>query len=38
MVRNPRDVELSVLKNRNGITGSVIKHKYYPQYNYFEEC
>lgn len=33
----PRDIELVILKNRNGRTGDVIPYKYYPAFNYFEE-
>lgn len=33
---NPRDIELVVLKNRNGQCGEV-GFKYYPRYNYFVE-
>jgi len=33
----PRAVELKILKQRNGITGTTIEYKYYPQFNYFEE-
>ena len=35
--RNPRQVELIVLKNRNGKTGSKIDYEYYPLFNYFKE-
>ena len=35
--KNPRDVELVVLKNRNGATGGTICYSYYPMFNYFEE-
>lgn len=35
--KNPREVELVVLKNRNGATGKTLSFKYYPVYNYFEE-
>ena len=35
--KNPREVELVVLKNRNGRTGDKIIYKYYPLFNYFEE-
>ena len=34
---NPRAVELVILKNRNGKTGSRLEYKYYPLFNYFEE-
>lgn len=33
----PRDIELVILKNRNGRTGDVIPYRYYPAFNYFEE-
>jgi replicative DNA helicase len=35
--KNPRDVELVILKNRNGPTGKRIAYEYYPMFNYFEE-
>ena len=35
--KEPREVELVILKNRNGRTGDTIEYKYYPMYNYFEE-
>ena len=35
--RDPREVELVILKNRNGRTGDVIGYKYYPMFNYFIE-
>jgi len=34
--RNPREVELVILKNRNGATGKTIM-EYYPLFNYFKE-
>lgn len=34
---NPREVELVILKNRNGSTGDKINLNYYPLFNYFEE-
>jgi len=34
--KNPRNIELHILKNRNGRAGSVIPFKYYPYFNYFE--
>ena len=34
--QNPREVELKILKNRNGITGQTLDFKYYPQFNFFE--
>lgn len=33
----PREIELVVLKNRNGATGKVIDFEYYPLFNYFRE-
>lgn len=35
--RIPREIELIILKNRNGKTGSKIDYKYYSMFNYFEE-
>lgn len=35
--KDPREVELKVLKNRNGRTGGSIQYSYYPMFNYFEE-
>ena len=35
--KNPRDIELVILKNRNGKTGKKVNYEYYPQFNYFEE-
>lgn len=35
--RNPRNIELVVLKNRNGRVGDTIEFKYYPLFNHFEE-
>lgn len=35
--KNPREIELVILKNRNGRTGDKISYKYYPEYNYFRE-
>lgn len=34
--KNPRELTLKILKNRNGKTGGEIEFTYYPQYNYFE--
>ena len=34
---NPREIELVVLKNRNGATGKTIGFEYYPLFNYFKE-
>ena len=35
--KNPREIELVILKNRNGATGKKIEYKYYPMFNFFEE-
>lgn len=35
--KNPRQIELVLLKNRNGATGAKIAFNYYPMFNYFEE-
>lgn len=35
--RTPREVELIILKNRNGRTGSTIDLNYYPMFNLFDE-
>lgn len=35
--QNPRNVELKILKNRNGATGETIKYSYYSLYNWFVE-
>lgn len=36
--KNPREVELVVLKNRNGKSGNKVGFNYYPMFNYFKEC
>lgn len=36
--KNPREVELVILKNRNGRTGDNISFDYYPLFNYFKEA
>lgn len=36
--RNPRQIEIKVLKNRNGRTGGTLYYDYYPQFNYYEEA
>lgn len=36
--RDPRQVELIILKNRNGRTGDILSYKFTPRFNYFEEC
>lgn len=35
--KNPREVELVILKNRNGRTGDTIEFRYYPAFNYAQE-
>lgn len=35
--KNPREVELIILKNRNGRTGDKVLYNYYPMFNYFKE-
>lgn len=35
--KNPREVDLVVLKNRNGETGRTVSYSYYPMFNYFKE-
>lgn len=35
--KDPREVELKILKNRNGRTGDTICFDYYAKYNYFTE-
>lgn len=35
--KNPRAVELVVLKNRNGAVGEKVALEYYPMFNYFRE-
>lgn len=35
--KSPREVELKILKNRNGGTGARIEFDYFPIFNYFEE-
>lgn len=36
--KNPREIELVILKNRNGATGGKIEYEYYPLFNYFKEA
>jgi replicative DNA helicase len=36
--RDPRTIELKILKNRNGRTGATIDFFYYPLFNQFEEA
>lgn len=33
-----KNIEVSILKNRNGIAGIKVPFRYYPKYNYFEEA
>src|SRR5699024_7708204 len=35
--KEPREIELKILKNRNGITGISIDYEYYAKYNSFKE-
>ena len=35
--KDPREIELVILKNRNGRTGDKIEYSYYPLFNYFKE-
>ena len=35
--KDPREVELVILKNRNGQTGKKIAYDYYPMFNFFHE-
>ena len=35
--KDPRQIELKVLKNRNGRVGDTIEFAYYPQFNFFKE-
>lgn len=35
--KTPREMDLTILKQRNGRTGQKINFDYYPQFNYFEE-
>lgn len=35
--KTPREVEVVIVKNRNGITGDTINYLYYPKYNHFVE-
>ena len=36
--KDPREIELVILKNRNGKTGDTIAYEYYPLFNYFTEA
>ena len=35
--KDPREIELIILKNRNGISGEIMDFEYYPRFNYFRE-
>lgn len=35
--KNPREIELVILKNRNGRTGDSLSFNFYPLFNYFKE-
>lgn len=35
--KQPRDIELVILKNRNGIIGKSVDYEYYPAFNLFRE-
>ena len=35
--KTPREIELVILKNRNGSTGDRVEFKYYSLFNFFEE-
>lgn len=35
--KDPREIELKILKNRNGRTGDIIEMEYYPLFNYYKE-
>lgn len=35
--KNPREIELVILKNRNGKTGDKVPFEFYPMFNYFVE-
>ncbi len=35
--KSPREIELIILKNRNGSTGDRLSFSYYPLFNYFKE-
>ena len=36
--KDPREIELKILKNRNGATGLKIEYLYFPKFNYMKEC
>lgn len=35
--KDPRKIELKILKNRNGATGGSVDFDYHPKFNYFVE-
>lgn len=35
--KNPREIEIVILKNRNGRVGDKLEFEFYPNFNYFEE-
>ena len=35
--KDPREIELKILKNRNGATGAVIPFEYFPRYNLYRD-
>lgn len=35
--KNPREIELVILKNRNGQTGKTVTYNFYPMFNYYRE-
>lgn len=35
--KNPREIELKILKNRNGKTGDKLYYEYFPIFNFFKE-
>lgn len=37
MAKNPREINLKVIKNRNGKSGTKIRYLFYSEYNFFEE-
>lgn len=36
--KTPREIELIILKNRNGATNKIINYRYYQLFNYFQEA
>jgi replicative DNA helicase len=35
--KDPHQIELKILKNRNGVTGDSLYFDYFPKFNYFRE-